>query len=212
MPRRLRADEAKGPRNSLVKLAKKVNKNTKRLSGIELGRRRITMDTSPDTTAVVQNVSFVAQGDDVGDRHGRKIHAISLSVSGQVRKAAASPSTSLRLMIFRDNLGTTTAPTLGDLFSDENDFFQNQHRLINESPMKRFTILWDKFIVLNEGFDGATTVQSFRFNKKLNFNVLYTGTAATNEGKNSVWLMTGSDEASAVPTLAGDVVFKFTDL
>ncbi len=217
MPRGRTISIATGPGHrakvsSISKLEVKVRKNTKALSSKELGRVRVTLDSSPDTTAVVQNVSFVAQGDDVGDRHGRKIHAQSLSVRGSIVKAGGAANTKIRMMIFRDNLGSTTAPTLADLFTDENDFFDNHHRLINEMPMKRFSILWDKYIILNEPFDGALTVQAYKFTKKLNFDVLYTGTTASNEGKNSLWFMSGSNQVSAVPANTGDIVFKFSDL
>jgi len=217
MPRGRSVTIATGPGHrakvsSIRKLEVKVNRNTKILSSKELGRVRIVMDATPDTTAVVQNISFVAQGDDVGNRQGRKIHAKHISVSGTIVKNQASSANGVRMMIFRDNLGTTTAPTLADLFTDENDFFQNQHRLINEQPMKRFTILWDKFFALNESFDGQSLMVPFKFSKKLNHNILYTGTAATDEGKNSIWLMSGGDEVTNVPAVRGDIVFKYSDL
>ncbi len=193
-------------------LAKKVNKNTKLLNNRERGRLRVTMNAAPTTTANVANISTTGQSLDVTGRHGRKIHAESISVSGSIVKAATSAATSYRVIIFRDNLGSTTPPGLGDLFEDENDFFENKHRLINEMPQKRFSILWDKYIILNEAFDGQTTVKSFKFYKKLNFDILYTGTAATDEGKNSIWIISGSDEASAVPAVTGDVIFRYSDL
>ncbi len=212
MPRRLARGEAKGPKNSLVKLAKKVNRNAKILGSREIGRIRTNLDTTPSTTAVVQNVSLVAQGDDVGSRHGRKIHAMHVAIQGQLIKHTSAPGSFVRFVLFRDNLGTTDAPTLTDLFADENDFFQGQHRLINEQPMKRFTILWDKYFVLNENFDGQTTGYSFKFSKKLNFDILYTGTAVTDEGKNSLWFVSGSDEGTNIPQVAGDIVFRYSDL
>lgn len=202
----------RGPTPRTIALAKQVRKNTRQLASKEIGRVRIVMDATPDTTAVMQNVSFIAQGDDVGTRHGRKIHAKHVSISGSIVKNTVSQANGVRMILFRDNLGTTTAPTLADLFADENDLFQNQHRLINEQPTKRFTILWDKFFALNEGFDGQTTLVPFKFSKKLNFDILYTGVAATDEGKNSLWFLSGSDEASNVPAVRGDIVFKYSDL
>lgn len=194
------------------KIEAQVRKNTRALQSKEVGRIRIVMDSTPDTTAVMQNVSFVAQGDDVANRRGRKVHAKEVSIRGLIVKAPTSVSTRIRMILFRDNLGTTTAPTLADIFSDESDFFTNDHRLINEQPMKRFTILWDHFVILNEGFDGAVNARSFKFSKKLNHNILYTGTAGTDEGKNSLWFLSGSNEVSAVPAVSGTIVFKFTDL
>ncbi len=217
MPRGRSVTIATGPGHrakvsSLRKLEVKVRKNTKILANREIGRTRITMDSSPDTTAVVQNISLVAQGDDVASRHGRKIHATHVSARGIVIKASTSPDTRVRMMIFRDNLGSTTPPTLANLFTDENTFFTNGHRLINEMPQKRFTIIWDKFFIIGEAFDGNITSKQFKFSKKLNFNILYTGTSATDEGKNSLWFVSGSNEASAVPSLQGDIVFKYSDL
>ncbi len=198
-------------KQSIAKLAKKVNKNTRALQQREMGRIRVTVDSTPDTTAVVQNLAPIAQGDDIGARTGRQIIAKSISIRGVMFKAATSAATTVRMIIFRDNLGSTTPPTLADLFIDESDFFSNQHRRDSEQNMRRFTILWDKYIILNEGFDGQTTAASFKYSKKLNFKMIYTGTAATDEGKNSLWLMSGSNEASLVPAVVGDTIFKYID-
>ncbi len=212
MPRTKFMKSALSNQSRIASLSKKVNKNTKILNQREVGRLRFDMDATPDTTAVIQNVSQVGQGDDVTQRHGRKVHAVSLSVSGSVEKNTSSSETIMRLFIFRDNLGTTTAPTIGDVFSDVNDFVDNKHRLINEQPMKRFTVLWDRLIILNENFDGQTTTKAFKFFKKLNFNITYSGPANTDEGKNSIWFMSASNEATNVPAMRGDIVFRFTDL
>jgi len=203
---------AAAKRRGIESLRRKINKNTRALRGKEMGRIRIDMDTTPDTTAVVQNISALAQGDDVSDRHGRKIHAEHVSIRGNVLKAVASTITRVRFIVFRDNLGSTTAPILTDIFTDEADFSNNKHRLINEQPMKRFTVLWDKYIMLNENFDGQNTGSQFKFSKKLNFDILYTGAASTDEGKNSLWFMSASDEATNVPAVGGDIVFKYSDL
>ncbi len=199
-------------KQSLARLSKKVNKNTRLLGSREIKNVRVDIDATPDTTAVVQNVSFVAQGDGVTQRSGNKIKANSISCAGTLIKAAASSSNGVRILIFRDNNGTTTAPVLTDLFLDENDFFNNQQRIQDPQNMARFSILWDKYIILNEGFDGQTTMVKYNFHKKLNHNIYFSGSLNTNEGKNGIWIMTGSDEASVVPALAGSTIFKFSDL
>ncbi len=210
MPRKPRSINPK--RSKIATLSKKVNKNTRILASREIGRFLTVMDPTPDTTAVIQNLSGIAQGNDVGDRHGRKLHAESVSVSGSLNKLGVSALTKVRLFIFRDNSGTTTPPVLTDLFTDINDFFDNNHRINSEQNMKRFTILWDKHILLNEGFDGQLTGKSFKFFKKLNHDILYSGTSSTNEGQGSIWYMSASNEASNVPALTGDIVFKYSDL
>ncbi len=200
------------PKGSYKTLVKKVNKNTRILAQREFGRIRVALDATPDTTAVIQNLAPIGQNDDVGGRTGRQIHAESISIRGSLVKAATSAGVTVRFLLFRDNLGSTTPPVLTDLFFDENDFFNNLHRIDSEQNMKRFTVYWDKFIILNEGFDGQTTLASFKYYKKLNFKMIFTGIAATNEGKNSLWFMSGSGEASLVPAVAGDAIFKWTDI
>ncbi len=40
----------------------------------------------------------------------------------------------------------------------------------------------------------------------------FSGAGATDEGKNSIWLITGSDEATNVPTVNADAIFRYTDI
>ncbi len=212
MPRYSRDSRGERKPYGMKSLVKKVRKNTAILASREKGRIRTVVDATPDTTAVMQNISFIAQGDDTGDRHGREIHAESVSIQGSLFKATASAATTVRYMVIRDNQGTGTPPTLADIFTDENDFFQGQHRIPSEQNMKRFSILWDKFIMLNESFDGNTKVARLKFYKKLNFKITYSGTASTAEGKNSLWLLSGSNEVTNVPAVNADIVFKYTDM
>lgn len=198
--------------NDLRKLKKKVNKNTKILSSREIGRLRVDMDTGPSTTANVERISALAQGDDEFNRHGNKVHATHVSCRGSIIMHASSAQTRVRFVLLRDKLGSTVPPTLLDVFTSEGHFFDNKHRRDGVQEMKRFDIIWDKYIILNEAFDGAVPAASWKFSKKLNFDILFTGTAATNEGKNMIYLLSGSDEPTSVPVVAGDVMFRYTDL
>ncbi len=193
-------------------LAKQVAKNTKILNTREFGRARSDLTTNPSATTSFQNMSAVAQGDGINARHGNKIHAESISIRGSILKNTASPFTKIRFMLVRDNLGTTTAPTIGDIFDDEGDFHDNKHRTPDQQQMKRFTVFWDKYFVLNETFDGQTSATHFKYYKKLSFNIFYDGTAITDEGKNSLWLMQASDEATNTPLVSADFVFRYSDL
>lgn len=194
------------------KLAKQVRKNTRILNQREINFVRTSLDATPDTTAVVQNVSLIAQGLDDNDRVGRKIHAMKIEIAGIVEKHTSANFSSYRIVCFRDNLGTTTAPTRGDLFESEDDFFDCKPRTHNEQALKRFTFLWDKKIVLNEQFDGNVMARHVNFTKKLNFDVTYTGAATTDEGKNSIWIISGSDEATNVPGVNIDCMLTYSDL
>ncbi len=203
----------RGRKQSGIKaLAKKVNKNSRILASRELGRVMADLDSTPTTTATVQLVSSTATGDDISSRDGRKIHAESIEISGVVSKHSTSVFSLYRMVLVRDNLGTSDAPILTDIFLDENDFFSNHPRLKNPQPMKRFTILWDKFIPLNENFDGQNQVKAFHMKKKLNFDIYYSGTSATDEGKNSLWLIQGSDEGTNIPTVNAGFVMQYSDL
>jgi len=198
--------------SSIKKLEVKVRKNTRILNSRDVKLVRTEIDTTPDTTAVIQNVSLVAQGVTASGRVGRKIHAQSMELKGIIASNATATFNSYRIILFRDNLGNTTAPTRGDLFESEDDFFNNKPRNNNVQNLKRFTFLMDRHIILNESFDADISARSFNFKKKLNFNILYTGAASTDEGKNSLWVISGSDEATNVPSVQIDGLFTYSDL
>ncbi len=197
---------------ALASLSKKVAKNTRILGQREVKRVKVTIDSTPDTTAVMQNVSAVAEGLGSNERNGRMIHAVGVQIGGITAKNPTATFNALRFVLFRDNLGTTTAPVVTDLFDSESDFFDNKPRTEHIQKRKRFTVLWDKHIILNESFDGNVSAKSFKFSKKLNFRILYSGSAITTEGRNSLWLISGSDEATNVPSVDADIIFKYTDL
>ncbi len=202
--------ERKG--KSTKSLAAQVRKNTALLKSVEVGSARREMVTVADTTATLREISETVQGDDIANRHGRRIKAFSVSIRGSCVKAAASAGSKMRLLVFRDNYGSTTIPTLSDLFVDEQDFFDNEHKRDDSHTSARFTVMWDKYIILNENFDGQETAKSFKFYKKLSHEIIYTGTAATDEGKGSMWLLQGGTPTTNLTTVTGDIIFKFTDI
>lgn len=115
-------------------------------------------------------------------------------------------------MIVRDNLGTTTAPVVSDIMESETDFFSGSPRAYNAQALKRFTILWDSHFIINEGFDGNVSMKTIKFKKKLNFNIYFTGATTSDEGKNNIYLLSGSDEGTNVPAVVADVVFIYSDM
>ncbi len=214
MPRSVSIATGPGHRSksTLAKLAKKVNKNSRLLNAREMNFARVTIDASPDTTAVVQLISEVGQGDEDNQRIGRKIHAESIELTAILSKNSAATFNSVRMVIVCDNLGSTTPPVVTDVFENENDFFNGQMRSHSSQNLRRFTILMDKHIILNEAFDNNISAKSIRFKKKLNFNIYFTGAATTDEGKNCLYLISGSDEGTNVPAVVGDTMFVFSDL
>ncbi len=201
-----------GKAGTLAKLSRKVSRNTRILGQREIGRVQQDMGSTPDTTAQIQNVSLTSTGDDISSRDGRKIHAVSIEISGTVAKSTTASFSLVRLLLVRDNFGTTVPPIITDIFADEADFFNGLPRLKNPQKMKRFTIYWDKMIVLNEAFDGNVSAKHFKFKKRLNFDIYYSGASNTDEGKNSLWLIQASDEGTNKPALDGGFVMEYTDL
>ncbi len=194
------------------KLVKQVKKNTRMINSREKSFLRTVVDSTPDTTAVVQNIAIPAQGDDDNQRIGRKIHAEKIEIGGRIIKHSTASSSSVRYIIVKDNSGTTTAPVVTDIFENETDFFSGAPRAHNAQALKRFTILWDKHMIINEAFDGNASMPKIHFTKKLNLNILFTGPAITDEGKNNLYLISGSDEGTNVPAVVADTVFTYSDL
>ncbi len=204
------------PRNlalsDLRRLKKKVSKNTKILRSRELSRSISDIEAAPSTTVSIQFVPVSATGDDIASRHGRKIHASHVVMSGNVAKHTSAPFSIYRNMLVKDTNGTTTPPVIGDLFQDADAFFQGHPRLMNPQILKRFKIIWDKIIPLNEAFDGNTQVKLFKMQKKLNFDIYFSGAAVTDEGKNGLWLFQSSDEATNVPAVDASITLSYSDL
>ncbi len=212
MPRIATAADIARKQPGLRSLAKKVRKNTRAIGSREKNNIRTTMEVNPDTTAVVQNLAPIVEGlGDVG-RIALKVHAEGIDVSGTLFKNSASIFTRLRLMIVIDKQGDTTPPTVTNIFESEDDFFSGQLRREDVFSMKRYRIVWDKMFVLNENFDGQVTCHAFKFHKKLNHDMNFSGAGATDEGKNSIWLISASDEVTNKPVVNGDIVFRYTDI
>ncbi len=112
-------------------------------------------------------------------------------------------------MIVRDNNGSTSVPSIADLFEDNNAMFTNQPRLTDPQTNSRFTVLWDKFIVLSN--TGGKESVPFSYSMSLDHHVFFTGGAATDEGKGHLYLFNISNEATNDPIVSGVSVVKFID-
>lgn len=180
----------------------------KKLINVEY--RSITTDftTDPSTAGAVVNLTAIAQGDDIANRQGNKIRAKHISVSGQVSLNGSATITQLRMMIVRDNNGSTTQPAITDLFTDVGTFRQNHNKLGDAQSNSRFSILFDKHILLD---DQDRRQVAIKWSSSLDHHIFYSGTAATDEGKGNLYLFVASSEATNDPVLSVDAMVKFID-
>ncbi len=162
----------------------------------------------PNTTGATVDLSAIAQGDDVANRQGNKVRAKYLSIRGFVAKHASATNTQLRMMVVRDNNGSTTPPTIGSLFTTVTVFRQNKNKRGDPQTNSRFSVLWDKFIILD---DIKQIDAQVNFSMSLDHHIFFSGTAATDEGKGHLWLLIASSEATNDPIVTVDSMLKFID-
>ncbi len=174
----------------------------------ELRAFTIAMTSDPNTTGAVVGLCAIAQGDDTGERQGNLITIRHLKVGGTAALHVSGADTRLRMMIIRDNFGTTTRPVIADMFADATVFHQNKTRLGNPQAMARFTVLWDKCLTLSD--TGRQSV-CWSYSVDLNSVCLYSGSAATDEGKGALYLFIASSEAANDPIVTADMQIFYTD-
>lgn len=160
------------------------------------------------TTVTITNLTAIAQGDDFDDRDGNKIRVKSLSLRGNMRMSESATQTRARIMIIRDNNGSTTAPLIGDLFLNAAAYTGNRHKLSDPQTNSRFTVLLDKTFDMS---DNGRKVYCWKYYKQLDHHAFFTGPASTDEGKGSLWVFSGSSEATNVPINEIDAIVKFID-
>ena len=121
---------------------------------------------------------------------------------------ASATDSLLRMMIVRDNLGTTTVPSITDAFSSVINFYQGKNALGDPQSRSRFTVLWDKQLDLGSNGDSA---HYFRFKKKMNHVCLFSGAAGSDEGKGALYLWIASNEATNDPVVTADARILYSD-
>lgn len=127
-----------------------------------------------DTTGFCHSLSSIAQGQDITDRIGRSIKAVSIQgiLTGEMA-AGTTDQCTIRFMLVRDNENHGTAATVTDVLGSAYDIRSLKER-VTTSP-KRFTILRDFFVNLSVTGD---EIKTFKFYKKCNYHINYIGTAA----------------------------------
>ncbi len=180
----------------------------KRMINVEYKNVNVTFVTDPNTTGSVQILTSIAVGDDNNDREGRSVRAVSLRTKGHIRLNSSATITQVRLLIVRDNLGTTTRPTIADMFADVATFLENKNTLGTPQVNSRFTTFMDKFVLLDQIKQSQVEIDHY---VKLDHHVLWTGPAATDEGKGQIYLFIISSEVTNDPIVEVTSQFKWID-
>ncbi len=179
----------------------------KKLINVEFHSINTNLPTDPNSSGSVTNLSPIAQGDDRVNRQGNKIRAKYLKVAGLVKLHASATVSNIRLMIVRDNNGSTTIPAITDLFGSVAIFEQGQNKIGDSQTNSRFSILWDHKMTINT----ENPQQYFEYSMELDHHIFFTGTAGTDEGKGHVYALLASNEATNDPIMTGNMMLKFID-
>ncbi len=191
-------------------MATKVAKDVmylKSLLNIEYFSIGTAFTVDPNSSGAVLNLSAIAQGDDNNSRQGNKIRAKNLLCSGVITLHASATDSRVRLVIVRDNNGSTSQPAISDLWSTVASFFNNRPKLGTPQSNSRFSILMDKMVIVNSD----TPTKSFNWSQSLDHHVYFTGTGATDEGKGHCYLMIASNEATNDPVVNATSRFYYID-
>ncbi len=180
----------------------------KKLLNIEYKSIRVTLPTAPTNTPVITPVSAPAQGDDFDDRQGRKIKLFSYRLKGRVTVNASATGSFYRVVILRDNNGSTTRPVITDVYPDAAAFNGGIMPLDDPQTNARFSILSDNLYPLSIS---GVNIRPINIYKKLSSHVYFTGTGANDEGKGMLYMITSSNEATNTPSVLVDIVTKFID-
>lgn len=183
-------------------LAKKAYSLAKKAEGKkELKHNAISItDTSPDTTGALQELSVLAQGDTNNTRDGDVIYPTSIKMRGVLSMAGAASDTYVRFIVFRWKSGSPSAIT---------DILVSGSVISFKSEANRFQseILMDKVVNLNDSKSTSVFIQkSLRCKKYIGYNQ---STTAAN--RNSIWLLTLSNESTNAPTLTMGSRLYFKD-
>ncbi len=180
----------------------------KKLINVEYKSLTTDFTTDPSSAGAVVNMLAIAQGDDFSNRNGRKIRLKSIRVMGHVTLNASATASTLRMVLVRDNNGSTTQPAITDLFSDVGTFAANLNKLGDPQSNSRFSILMDRFMLLDSVNSSQRTIEWYR---QEDFHVFFSGTGATDEGKGAVYLFIASNEAANDPVVSVDCQVKWID-
>ncbi len=188
-----------------VTIAKSALRQVRRLNR-NIEKKMITsttLSTNVDSTGIVVLETPVAQGDDFFERGGNKMTVTSFAVNGTLFAISAIPET-VRIIFFYDTRQVSdSTPAVGAVLrtSDPLSF-------MNETSIGRFRILYDRLFAFDASNDAGVAV---RFERKLNLQQRYNGTASTDQEKNMIFMLAISTATANHPIFRHIAQLRFTD-
>ncbi len=170
----------------------------KKLVNVEYRRKATNFTVDPNITGAVVALTDIAQGDGITNRQGNKIRCKRIACSGIITLNASAADTQTRLVIVRDNNGSTTRPTITDLYGTVVEFSDNFPKTGDPQSNSRFTVLMDKMIIVNTD----TPTKQLNWSQTLDHHIYFTGATATDEGKGHLYLFIASNENPNDPVVA----------
>ncbi len=210
-PRRIRRKSKGYPVGKYLNTASQalaVAYAVKKLVNVEYKSLTTPLTVDPNSTGAVKAMTAIGQGDDFNQRNGRKIRLKSIRVMGIMQKHASATTSVLRIMLVRDNSGTSTQPAITDLFADAATFATGANKKGDPQSNSRFSVLLDRLIFLD---DVGSIQRQIDWYSKTDFHVYFSGTGTTDEGKGAIYLFIASNEATNDPIVSVDCQIKWID-
>ncbi len=187
-----------------------LNKVKRAINNRELKLLGTPFNVAPSTAVTIVPIADTVQSLDSDGRIGDVIMPSHMEVRGTVELHASATRSHVRMMIVRDNSGTTTVPVITDLFTSNAQFMANKSTIGDSQSRGRFTILWDKWVQLDQIAHGE--IKSVVMRKKLAKKaVVMTGPAITDGGINGLYLFFGSSEVTNDPIVNMTCHLWYTD-
>lgn len=167
--------------------------------------------TAVSTTAVITQLTNLAQGDTDITRDGAQIRISAIRVNGFVVIEPTSVTTMFRLMLVLDNQTNGAIYTSAQLLADDTagDAIASPLNLDNKF---RFRILWDQVINLVAGAENS--IEHFSYFKMMpNLKIRYSANAGdiTDLASKSLSLFMISNDAVTTPSTTFNVRVRFLD-
>lgn len=188
------------------KWANKVRKVVKKEMAKEIEKKHYYVTAQPTiaNTGTVIALTNIVQGDDDRQRQGLAIKAKSLLIRYNIEMNASALNTTLRLAVVRDNQQISDGtPTWTNIFRAT-----DTNTPLNEAQAGRFTVLYDRKYVLNQGSYELRHGKMFR---KLNHSVRYNGVGSGDIQKGGLYLAVLADQPTNLPTLSYYSTLAYTD-
>jgi hypothetical protein len=201
LPASTSASIAKRMAGKALKIAKDNRKS------IEVKEITTSSTGTVSSTGSVTSMVAIAEGDDISNRTGRKIHLKSLQIRGFAlnNDLTTSDASIVRLMIIRDNSFGSTAPTIANVLQGGQAYGLRAQEVEKKYAV---TVLYDKFMGLDVNSRNQILFEKY---KKLNSMVVYDGTASTSSNKGALYLLLVSNRSSDLPTVNCQVRVRYSD-